>query len=332
MTPSEGCDGEVAKEVDNSQTSKSPRTQHIDTVLKEAHQKVDVHMLYWYAFVLLIMRMNVNNSSNTAILNKEQGTVSGLLAYAISFMNGVGGLAGWRWLFIIEGMLPILCSLYTHFRLPDYPQTVKFLSEDERTAILADLPRQAPAMRAKTFDADEIKSLFRSPTFVPFLMIWITHGIGGWGISFVLPAVIYELGISNTAMSQILTIPPFTLVFLILMSLAHLIHNERLPPWVAGLGVECIQIVCYVLLIIVKQPVAKYVFVMIATAASQSFFAIIWPERRKLFEDDEQDFDREFFCPPLASMDGLVFHVSGMQRLIANPARRVLRDPGAYRS
>jgi MFS family permease len=29
------------------------------------------------------------------------GTISGLLAYAISFMNGVAGLAGWRWMFIL---------------------------------------------------------------------------------------------------------------------------------------------------------------------------------------------------------------------------------------
>jgi hypothetical protein len=60
-------------------------------------------------------------------------------------------------------------------------------------------------MAAKTFDLDQIKGLFKSSTFVPFLMIWITHGIGGWGISFVLPTVIYELGISNTAISQVMT-------------------------------------------------------------------------------------------------------------------------------
>ncbi|MBE3041972.1 hypothetical protein IMZ48_05200 [Candidatus Bathyarchaeota archaeon] len=36
-------------------------------------------------------------------------------------------------------------------------------------------------------------------------MIWITHGIGGFGITFVLPSVIYELGISNTAISQVMT-------------------------------------------------------------------------------------------------------------------------------
>ncbi|GJC99322.1 high-affinity nicotinic acid transporter [Colletotrichum higginsianum] len=162
---------------------------------------------------------------------------------------------------------------------------------------MADLPEQAPNMNAKTFNLQQVKELFRNPTFIPFLMIWITHGIGGWGISFVLPTVIYELGISNTAISQVMTMPPFTLVFVILLSLAFLVHTRRLSPWVAGLGLEAAQIVCYVLLITVKHPIAKYasrvlnprftadsllpryVFVMFATAASQSFFAIIWPER-----------------------------------------------------
>ncbi|KAF1946825.1 MFS general substrate transporter [Clathrospora elynae] len=210
------------------------------------------------------------------------GTISGLLAYAISYMNGVAGLAGWRWLFILEGIPAILCSVYTFFYLPNYPQTVKFLTEEERAAILAGLPDQAPTMEAKTFNLKQTKTLFKSPTFVPFLMIWITHGIGGWGISFVLPTAIYELETSNTAVSQIMTMPPFTLVFVILCGLAFFIHTRQplhLSPWVAGLSVEIVQIICYILLINVKQPVAKYIFVMIATAASQSFFAIIWPER-----------------------------------------------------
>lgn len=73
--------------------------------------------------------------------------------------------------------------------------------------------------------------------------------------------------------------PPFTLVFVILCSLAYLIHIGRLSPWVAGLAVEFTQIICYILLITVKNAIAKYIFVMIATAASQSFFALMWPER-----------------------------------------------------
>ncbi|KAH7072554.1 major facilitator superfamily domain-containing protein [Paraphoma chrysanthemicola] len=232
------------------------------------------HLSFWYPTDRLPLRIAFFYACGMF-----SGTISGLLAYAISFMNGVGGLAGWRWLFILEGIPAILCAIYTFFYLPNYPQTVDFLLEDERDAIIADLPKQAPTMSAKTFDFDQIKSLFKSPTFVPFLMIWITHGIGGWGISFVLPTVIYELGLTNTAIAQVMTMPPFTLVFVILCGLAFFIHTKRLSSWVAGLSVEIVQIICYILLITVKDPVAKYIFVMIATAASQSFFAIIWPER-----------------------------------------------------
>lgn len=47
------------------------------------------------------------------------GTISGLLAYAISFMNGLSGLAGWRWLFILEGIPAVLAAFVTFFFLPN---------------------------------------------------------------------------------------------------------------------------------------------------------------------------------------------------------------------
>lgn len=92
-------------------------------------------------------------------------------------------------------------------------------------------------MKAKTWDFSQVKSLFKDPTFIPFLMIWITHGIGGWGISFVLPTVIYELGISGTANSQLMTMvsPPeqiWNLISLLLQAFISQkpIENIANPP------------------------------------------------------------------------------------------------------
>lgn len=129
------------------------------------------------------------------------------------------------------------------------------------------------------FSWAQVKALLKSPSFIPFTLIWITHGIGGWGISFILPSVIYELGMSNTAIAQVMTMPPYTLVFVFLLSLAFLVQKKVINAFVAGLILEIGQIVCYILLLTVRAPVAKYIFVMIATAAGQSFFPIMWPER-----------------------------------------------------
>lgn len=60
-------------------------------------------------------------------------------------------------------------------------------------------------MKAKTVNLKEIKALLLDPTWVSFTVLWVTHGIGGWGIQFVLPTVIYELGMTNTAISQLMS-------------------------------------------------------------------------------------------------------------------------------
>lgn len=85
------------------------------------------------------------------------------------------------------------------------PETAPFLTDGEKKAILADIPPQQPSMSSKAFDLSEIASLFKNPTFIPFTLIWATHGIGGFGITFVLPTVIDDLGMSDTAISQLMT-------------------------------------------------------------------------------------------------------------------------------
>ena len=93
-------------------------------------------------------------------------------------------------------------------------------------------------MNAKTFSLPQVLALLKDPTFYTFTFLWITHGIGGWGISYVLPTVIYELGIdgAGTAISQLMTMPPSSMSFVMLIILGFLIHRGKLNPWVVGIG------------------------------------------------------------------------------------------------
>jgi MFS family permease len=51
------------------------------------------------------------------------GAFGGLLARAISDMDGVGGKAGWSWIFILEGLLALFVAVLGFWAIHDYPET-----------------------------------------------------------------------------------------------------------------------------------------------------------------------------------------------------------------
>lgn len=78
-------------------------------------------MSSWYTKAEQGRRFAIYWSAATA-----SGAFGGLLAGAItSGMDGVGSLAGWRWLFIIEGLCTVVCSLCGFFFLFDFPENTK---------------------------------------------------------------------------------------------------------------------------------------------------------------------------------------------------------------
>lgn len=67
------------------------------------------------------------------------GAFGGLLASAIGEMDGLRGYRGWRWIFIIEGVVTCLFAIAWFFCIPDFPEDVKWLNEEERDYIKARL-------------------------------------------------------------------------------------------------------------------------------------------------------------------------------------------------
>jgi sugar phosphate permease len=70
------------------------------------------------------------------------GAFSGLLAYAIAKMNGVGGYAGWQWIFILEGLLTVIVAISAFFVLHDFPDTAGFLTVEEKAWVVHRLKYQ----------------------------------------------------------------------------------------------------------------------------------------------------------------------------------------------
>jgi len=59
-------------------------------------------------------------------------TVSSALAGSILSLNGAWGVAGWQWLFLLEGAPAVLCGFVCLRYLTDYPKDAKWLSAEQR--------------------------------------------------------------------------------------------------------------------------------------------------------------------------------------------------------
>lgn len=187
------------------------------------------HLTFWYPAKDTALRIAFFYACG-----QFSGTISGLLAFTISYMNGVGGLAGWRWVFILEGIPAVLMGLVTWFTLPNYPEDSAWLTEEEKRAVIDNRLKTQPSANAKTWSSSEVKAIFKDSRNYTYTFLWICHAIGGWGIAKVLPTVIYELGLSGSAVTQLLTMRelPFKLIsrdFLLTVA-----STQHVIPWASS--------------------------------------------------------------------------------------------------
>lgn len=60
------------------------------------------------------------------------GAFAGLIAYGMNTLDGKQRIAGWLWIFIIEGAITCACGMILFFLIADFPEDAKFLTENER--------------------------------------------------------------------------------------------------------------------------------------------------------------------------------------------------------
>lgn len=91
------------------------------------------------------------------------GAFGGLLAYGLLQMDGVGGYAGWRWVYIIEGAFSILCAFAVWFGLPSDVRKSYFLNSEEREIMELRHQERLSYMGSDELDWKEIKLAFLDP-------------------------------------------------------------------------------------------------------------------------------------------------------------------------
>ncbi|KAK8213606.1 hypothetical protein M8818_002910 [Zalaria obscura] len=136
------------------------------------------------------------------------GAFGGLLAYAILHMDGVAGYAGWRWVYIIEGIFSIIVAVIVWFGLPNDPSNAYFLNAEEKHLMQIRARQRAAYMGSDDFSWEEIRIAFKDPKVYLSGIIQFMQDILLYGFSTFLPSIIKSMGY-NSLQSQYLTIPVY---------------------------------------------------------------------------------------------------------------------------
>lgn len=91
------------------------------------------------------------------------GAFGGLLAFCILKMDGVAGYAGWRWVYIIEGIFSFIVAPIIWFGLPNDPSNAYFLNEEEKAMMKVREAQRAQYMGSEEFSWEEIRISLKDP-------------------------------------------------------------------------------------------------------------------------------------------------------------------------
>jgi ACS family tartrate transporter-like MFS transporter len=118
----------------------------------------------------------------------------GLVAGALLNLNGRLGLAGWQWLFLIEGIPPVLLGIAFLFLLPDVPDQAHWLTEAERSWITRHVKEAASN---NTQEIGSVSSVLTDPR-VWHIGIFEFFMIGtSYGYNLITPQVIQQATLLN---------------------------------------------------------------------------------------------------------------------------------------
>jgi hypothetical protein len=109
-----------------------------------------------------------------------------------------------RWIFILEGLVPVAISFSLYFLLPDRPETASFLTKDERAFVVNRIALHTGSGAGRTTNVDKMSfSYFKDGlsdwrVYVSVIPFWACS-IGTYGFTATVPTVIKAMGYSKSS-------------------------------------------------------------------------------------------------------------------------------------
>ncbi|WP_419712728.1 MFS transporter [Pseudomonas sp. NFX224] len=146
-------------------------------------------------------RVNAYFKSSICLCGIIGGPLAGLI---LQHFDGVYGLAGWKWLFLLEGFPSVILGLVVLWLLSDRIEDAPWLTADEKRVLLAHM-----ASEPKTESSGGFADVWRQPTTYVMSAIYLCLVMALTGLLFWMPQLIKTAGVADTFDIGLLTMIPY---------------------------------------------------------------------------------------------------------------------------
>src|SRR5205814_1998627 len=137
--------------------------------------------------------------------------ISGLLLE----MNGLGGLAGWQWLFLLESIPAVLLGFVVLCALPDRPTDARWLSPREKNWIGQKLSASRAASDQNGL-SHNLRDCFSSPVVWLLCLIYFLRNVASYGCEMWLPTMVKGVSGKGDALVGVINSIPYIAAGLIM--------------------------------------------------------------------------------------------------------------------
>lgn len=169
--------------------------------------------------------------------------VSGII---LNSLDGWMDIAGWQWLFLIEGFPALLGAAAIFWLLPSEPKNVKWLDEEERGWLLREL--HAANTAAQSSAQRTVLGTMLDARVLTFSLVYFGLATGIVGIGLWLPLIIKESG-TTPLVTGFLTAIPYLCAALIMLALGRLAdrggQGAKYTYWPLLIGAVSLVVAAY---------------------------------------------------------------------------------------
>ena len=184
-------------------------------------------------------RMTATFMTAIAISGVIGGPISGWIMKSLA---GVHDLHGWQWLFLLEGLPAVVFGVITFFYLDDNPGRAKWLTGAQKQLVSTQIEQEVRHKSAVGAHARFLDSV-RDYRVWLLALIYFSNVIAFYGVSFFLPQLIKEMGVTDLLQNGLISAIPWAVAAVAMVLNGR--HSDKtlerrwhvaVPGMVAGVG------------------------------------------------------------------------------------------------